>query len=355
MIRDLLDNLPADPLRLQTPFSSDMQKCHKELFRPSASRSEMEAALNDWLADNQPCLFGRMEAKQGRLSYSLLTENDLYRGDDHVRERIQEDRAAWKSRALEGESHGFIIVAISPQIAMAKVGPEFLQLARHLCGLYLALDDVDQKFYDRIRLVVRSHHGDETRRWEVGVNFFSAQGDGRWWRDHRFPGGIAYSMNSVGHMARHKAEQKLKEDDALAAKIGDVPRNRLVGWALPTAMRSIGKPQIRNPQGTWLVKRGAFSEDTNPPTEEVRAAVMGGLLEYSENRYHGRYHTDETIPSPYFDLSITSLEQATLRDDLFFTYLHSLADEDYPAMGVGMLRQAIEEDENSGHAGKGNI
>jgi hypothetical protein len=181
------------------------------------------------------------------------------------------------------------------------------------------------------------------------VNFFSAQGDGRWWQDPRFPGGIAYSMNSVGHMARHKVEEKLPEDVALAAKIKDIPRERLVGWALPTAMRSIGQPAIRNPQGTWLVERGQFPEDTDPPTEPVRRAVVGNLAGHSEDRYHGRYHTDETIPSPYFDPGITTLEQAVLRDDLYFTSLHSLADPDYPAMGVGILVRAIEEDEETRH------
>ena len=70
--------------------------------------------------------------------------------------------------------------------------------------------------------------------------------------------------------------------------------------------------------------------------EEVRKTVVGNLAGYSENRYHGRYHTDETIPSPYFDPSITTLEQAVLRDDLYFTYLHARSDEDYLSMGLGL-------------------
>lgn len=350
MIRDLMDDLMEDPWRQGHPFSDDLRSCQEVLFRAGASREEMEQALDRWLGSTQqPCLFGRMEARQGRLSYCLLTENDLQKGDDHVRARIQEDRDAWKSRAFDGGSHGFIIVAISPQIATASVNSALLRLARHLCGLYLGLDQTDQKFYDRLRLGISFDQGVEDRRWEVGVNFFSAQGDGRWWQDHRFPGGIAYSMNSVGHMARHKVEEKLREDAALAEKLKDIPRHTLVGWALPNAMRSIGRPGSRNPQGTWLVKRGWFPEDTDPPNEEVRKAVVGVLADYSENGYHGRYHTDETIPSPYFDTSITTLEQATLRDNLYFTYLHSLADPDYPAMGVGLLARAIEEDEEKRH------
>src|SRR6266540_4640639 len=83
MIRDLIDDLRQDPWRSENPFSPGLQDCHRVLFRAGSSRQEMEQALNGWLADEQPCLFGRMEAKQGRLAYCLLTESDLYRGDDH--------------------------------------------------------------------------------------------------------------------------------------------------------------------------------------------------------------------------------------------------------------------------------
>ena len=42
------------------------------------------------------------------------------------------------------------------------------------------------------------------RTWEcpASVNYFSAQGDKRWWQDHRFPAGLAFSVNSVGHMVK---------------------------------------------------------------------------------------------------------------------------------------------------------
>jgi len=346
MIAELIEELPQDPWRAENPFSSGMQTCHEVLFRRGSSRAEMATALDGWLGVEQPCLFGRMEARHHRLAYCLLTENDLEQGDDHVRARIQEDRVIWKRSARRGESHGFIIVAISRLIAHATVGPELRKLAQHLCDLYLGRHELDQILLDDLLLEIPAQPASEYRAWRVGVNYFSAQGDGRWWQDHRFPGGMAFSMNSVGHMARHKVEEKLRQDASLATRIGDVSRDRLVGWALPTAMRSIGRPEARKPQGTWLVERGHCPEDTNPPTDDVRSAVVGNLVGFSENRYHGRYHTDETIPSPYFDPTITTLEQAELRDNLYFTYLHSLADQDYPAMGVGILARAIEEDES---------
>ncbi len=342
MIGVLIEDLPQDPWRARNPFCPDMQACHDVLFKAGSTRAEMAAALDNWLTNQQPCRFGQMEAKQHRLAYCVLTENDLERGDDHVRMRIQEDRDDWKRRARVGESHGFVILAISPRIARATSGPELLRLARHLCDLYLGQDDLDRILLDDLVLEIQTESVREFRAWRVGVNYFSAQGDGRWWRDHRIPGGMAFSMNSVGHMARTKAEAMLGRDPRLAGDCRDVPRERLTYWALPTAMKTIGPPLEGSTRGTWLAERGQFPEDREPPTFDQRHRVFGSLARFSENRYLGRYHTDETIPSVYFDESITDLADARLRDDLFFTYLHSHGDPDYTSMGIGTLIQAIE-------------
>lgn len=348
MLPDLLDTLADDPWRRDNPFSAPMTACQDVLFRAGASRAEMADALNKWLATEQPCQFGRMEAKQpGRLAYCLLTENDLYQGDRHVRARIEQDRAAWKDQARNGGSHGFIIVAISRDIAHAVVDDNLLRLSQHLCNLYLDSDVLDQILHDSLILEIAGDGVLERREWKVGANFFSAQGDGRWWRDHRFPGGIAYSMNSVGHMARHKAEDMLRRNPTLAERVADVPRERLVYWAVPTAMRTIGIPQTDSTRGTWLAERGQFPEDREQPPYDVRERVFRELAGHSENRYFGAYHTDQTIPSSYFDVGITTLAAAGRRDDLVFTYLHSPADEDYLSMGIGNLAQAIEEDERA--------
>jgi hypothetical protein len=173
MIGDLIEDLPQDPWRASHRFSPDMQACHDVLFRAGSTRAEMAESLDEWLASEQPCLFGRMEAKQNRLSYSLLTENDLERGDDHVRSRIQEDRDAWKRRARVGESHGFIILAISPRIARAAIGPELLRLARHLCDLYLGQDDPDRILLDDLILETHITPASNVLTWTAGPRCYS--------------------------------------------------------------------------------------------------------------------------------------------------------------------------------------
>ncbi len=154
-------------------------------------------------------------------------------------------------------------------------------------------------------------------------------------------------MNSVGHMARLRAEQKLGRNAALADVCREMPRERLTYWALPTAMRTIGPPVEGGTRGTWLAERGRFDEDREPPTYDERHKVFDNLARFSENRYLGSYHTDETIPSPYFDPSITGLREAPLRDDLYFTYLHSPGDPDYTTMGIGDLIHALEEEQEA--------
>ena len=288
-----------------------------------------------WLAEYQPCLFGRIEAKQNRLAFCILTENDLEKSDQEIRHRIQREREDWRRAASDGRSHGFLIVAVSEQIAMARPNEQIHQLARRLCDLYLGASDPDQIYVDDLLLRLGTKEEPDWRRWKVGVNYFSAHADRRWWHDHRIPGGMAFSMNSVGHMARTQVERKLRERPDAARKIGQIAREKLVYWALRKAMETIAAPVGGSGRATWLAERGTFPEDSDRPPFEERKSVFGELARFSENRYKGLYHTDQTIPSSYFDEGLWRREDLNERDDLFFTYLHSLADEHYEIMGIG--------------------
>src|SRR5438445_4117426 len=143
-----------------------------------------------------------MYEKQIRLAFYLITENDMELSDEDIRAKIQRERIDWKRMALGADSHGFLIVAVSETIATARPRPALHRLAKRLCELYLGVDESDTIHLDDIMLEIAHPDRTEWRRWKVGVNYFSAQGDRRWWHDHRIPGGMAFSMNSVGHMAR---------------------------------------------------------------------------------------------------------------------------------------------------------
>ena len=245
-----------------------------------------------------------------------------------------------RTSALGGHSHGFLIAALSERIAIARPSETLFKLASRLCELYIGQSTSDNTFLDDVVLEIRNNERIELRKWKVGINYFSSQGDGRWWRDHRIPGGMAFSMNSVGHMARHRTELMLAKNPEIGRKFPDVPRERLVYFALLTAMKTIGPPADGSERGTWLAEHGHCDEDTAPPPFSERPSYFGDLAVYSENRYRGLYHTDQTIPSDYFKDGLWRKEDLPVRDDLYFTYLHSKDDTDYLSMGVGEFIEA---------------
>jgi hypothetical protein len=342
-ISDLIGQLETDRWRLDNGFSHDIEASHQVLFDPSTSRQEKADALSDWIAQRQPCLFGKMEARQRRLAFCLLTESDLERSDQEIRAKIARERRDWKRLALAGESHGFLIAVISETLAVARPdgpGGALQRLATRLCELYLGDGMPDTILHDDVLLKLNVDGVSEFRKWKVGVNFFSAQGDGRWWRDHRFPGGMAFSMNSVGHMARCKVEGMMAKGAVLPELFAEFPRERLVNFALFTAMRTIGPPVEGASRGTWLAAHGTFEEDRAPPPYDERTRHFREMAAYSENRYMGLYHTDESIPTHFFRDDLWRREDLVVRDDLYFTYLHSKNDGDYLSMGLGDIIDA---------------
>jgi len=280
-----------------------------------------------------------MEAKLNRLPICVLNENDLERSDEYIRAKIHRERQDWRRLASSGDSHGFLISVVSHRIATARPDVALQRLAATLCQLYLGVGDADAIFHDSLLLKTTDEQGLHWRQWKVGVNYFSSQADGRWWRDHRIPGGMAFSMNSVGHMARTQVERKSL---GTASQNLGVARQKLVYWALRKAMETISPPVAENRRGTWLVDRGTFAEDKEPPPFEERVKLFGQLARFSENRYHGLYHTDHTLPSYYFNEGLWRREDLPVRDDLYFTYLHSLTDEAYESMGIGLALIAEE-------------
>ena len=81
-LAELVDQVTPDPRREGQPFSADIEKCHREIFAPGTTRSEIEANLRAWLkaSPNQPCLFGRIAASEGSISFCILNEADIERG-----------------------------------------------------------------------------------------------------------------------------------------------------------------------------------------------------------------------------------------------------------------------------------
>ena len=310
-VAQLIDNLASDPWRDKEDFSQDIQFANKKILDESKSDEEISWALRDWLENNQPCIFGRLAAgKVDLLSFCILRERDLEKSDTHIRDKIQRFRLLWKQEAVHGLRSGFIILAVSPRIVQAQPDDTMKELAKRLCSLYLRENIVEDTIHmDRLTLATPAapDKPDEAPcyEWRVGVNVFATAGDKRWWHDHRIPGGIAFSMNSVGHMARNGSLRRLSDPNAktpLKPLKGKLTIDSL-GTALKFAMKTINGAQPA-PSGTatCLRKLDQESYDALSPKCPFAGAVPPKLQLMDYTSYYGWYNTDVTVPSDFWPM-----------------------------------------------------
>ena len=337
-IREIMDQVERDPWRETHPYEASVHDANERLFA-CTSAAAAAAVLNEWLASKQPCLFGRSAARQDLLSHCVLLESDLLKSDTHIRDTIQVARTEWTRRGFNGERSGFVLSAISPRLAYAKPGTALMAVAQRLCSLYL-LDDVecDRVYMDDLFLQAPGQNG-RVWRWRAGVNFFAANGDGRWWQDHRMPGGIAFSVNSVGHMSRSGAIVKLLKDGAAVLGLDphELPATPIdsLDKALLVAMQTIaGATKAVSGKATTL---RPLASDA-PAARRCPADFPAKLQAFDKCEYDAYYHTDYTIPTEYFD-DVVERPAHVRQWSLDFTYL-SDAGVDNPAgvtMGTGQI------------------
>jgi len=352
-IAELIAALPADPWRTQVGFSREIAETTARLLE-AGTQQQREETLSGWLRLYQPCLFGKAAAALGFIHYCILTPDDLQRDDQWIRDKIQADRLAWHRAAFNGQKSGFVILALSDAVARAVPGETTRRLAQMLCSLYLHADvGLDEIYLDSIHLQVPGP-AQRTFQWKVGVNYFCAQGDGRWWQDHRIPGGMAFSMNSVGHMVKSRVlatGMNELEERLLGASTGDWVQSNIdtLERALILAMRTI--------EGASIAVSGRATELLTLPADpsglpRCPVELPATLADKNHCYYGGYYHTDATLPSEYFVPNVQRPAD-TQRRDLDFTYLFhgAISNPDYYTMGAGVPIRAIDGSEPSPFAG----
>jgi hypothetical protein len=120
-VAQLMNELTPDPWRAKEDFSQDIEFANRQILDETKSDEEVSIALREWLADNQPCLFGRLSAGNlDLLSFCILRDHDLDKSDKHIRDKIQRFRLQWKREAIRGLRSGFIILAASRRIVDAE-------------------------------------------------------------------------------------------------------------------------------------------------------------------------------------------------------------------------------------------
>lgn len=333
VIADLFSRIELDPWRQKVGFSKELAEVHESLQKIGNDHENVVTVLSKWLQKHQPCLFGRLAARLNMLSFCILTEDDLNGNDEDIRDKIQSARSRWTADGFEGKKNGFIVFVASPKISYSIPDKTLMSLAQTICSLYLLEEIEHDKIYMDEIWLEKPGPNRATWKWQAGVNYFCANGDGRWWQDHRFPGGLAFSVNSVGHMAKACGIAKIMNEMNNMLEIKSEPFTESpidsLGQALEFAMRTIDKASDSvSGKATELIS----AKDSHSCPIKLPPNLTGKDCSI----YKGYYHTDVTIPNQYFNANIERPIDCNVHM-LDFTYLHD-KDVNNPAfitMGEG--------------------
>lgn len=297
MLASLRDRLNEDEWRKEVGFASDIDRANETLLRKESLDSERQMVMENWLQGHrlQPCIFGKVAGRFSSMHFCFLTDDDLSRSDDHIREKIADSRRLWKRRALVGiPTHGFMLVVCDETVLHARPDSALRDFALYLQGLARWEGRNDQRGNDIVDewVYLADPETDEVVKFTFSVDFFAAAADKRWWNDHRVPGGMAFTANSLGHMFwQNRWYEKGKKP-------------LTVEWALRTAMKTIDSAFKEGDYcpATYLLDLGLAGprqscrwEEPEPPPQSK--SLVG--KDYSS--YEGYLHTDHAIRSEFFD------------------------------------------------------
>ncbi len=191
-------------------FGADIDAAHEVMLAPDARQEHREAALLAWLEQARPCSYGRFVARIGHpsstrrrkgLDLCWILESDLARGHEHVAAKVWTARAAWKRRAVKGESSAFLIVFSDRRLAFARPSRQLGEICRTLAGTYLSeCAPVDYGTVYAEALPLRRPDG-SVSLFKAGTRLLYTGAHGGRWYERRIPGGVAISVNSPGHYA----------------------------------------------------------------------------------------------------------------------------------------------------------
>src|SRR5438046_1954682 len=124
----LFERLVPDPFRTENGFTDDVAEANGKLFA-AEDDSLAEQVLGDWLGTRQPCLFGRMAARSGLISYCILREADLFGDPAALQKKIQKARRRWTRKGFTGQKSAFVILAISKDLSDATPDATVMEIA----------------------------------------------------------------------------------------------------------------------------------------------------------------------------------------------------------------------------------
>lgn len=335
---DLYDGLRVDRRRETFPLSQDIREANDYLHNPYALDHELAEGMRQWCMKRQPCQFGRLAASKKQIHFCFIREIDLAKGEKGVAEKIASAKRLWKQRAIldTAPPHGFMLVFASHKVALAAPDDNLRRFSDKI--LEIAGWGPERRGRSRGNtissdfLYLRNPADGFFYGFQFNVDYFAVAGDGRWWHDHRIPGGVAFTANSTGHMRYFKDWYSDRGSDH-----GE--------WAVKQAMITIaqahptksGTPGLPGSDGrvTWLRD---LDTEGKPLLAEIRCPmtnVPGQLQGKDWTRYEGVLHTDHAVRAEFFadrEDPITA-DQPYLMD---FTYLYDKPQADFVKFMAGV-------------------
>lgn len=329
---ELFARLSGDAWRISHPFSDDILQANALLHNTAATEEEMAECARLWCLRRQPCQFGKVAASEERIHFCFLTEQAVSTwSDEEIAEKIVEEKQLWKQRAafdpLRG-AHSFVLVVASPRIALAAPDQHLRAFSDFI--LELAGWEPDRRGARRRNTVATDflylkHPSDGGfYGFRFNADFFACAGDGRWWHDHRFPGGIAFTANSTGHMMAAREWYQGKSDSrAWALKQAMLTINN----AMPTRGTVSADPSEQG-RVTWLRSLDAEGKplvrDSRCPLAKIPPTLEGK----DWTRYEGVLHTDHAVREELFlDREVAPTASKPYLMD--FTYLFDEGNDDF--------------------------
>lgn len=319
MLLDINYRGADDRFRKTHPFSEDVESTQAILFNPRYNKWKKLDAYRRWLTTGQPCLFGKAAARNKNVFICLLEEHEILcmkNGDDDLKDTIQDHRQMWKRYALDEPFSSFLVVLLSKRLVSKEPGEKLKEICRRLLELYMEVDRVnDDTILAQREYVFLRTNGKESEpkllKFGTLPNVFCAQGDRRWWHDHRTPGGIMITSNALGHFEYYRSGE---------GTIGEKEKTH----ALDNAMRTINSAYGKDKKRRGLAHCPATRLVPLAEGEATPIRESSDLHKYSPSRYEGFFHTDHLIPSAFFSKEMDPKE-LTLYDNLSLQYIHDPA------------------------------
>jgi len=318
-LEPLIADLPQLPP--STSLGDDIDEIHPLLLDPDVPEDEKRAALWRWCGRSQPCMFGRLAsrgAKHLEADLCWIHAWELAEPRWRVADKVQRARRAWKDRAEQGESSGFLIMFNHPGLAHAAPSAEFVEFSRLLSDLYLvehAPVEADVIYTEAVPL--RMPDGQLTV-FKAGCNIFHPSGHTTRNHDRRIPGGVMFSMNSPGHYA-----------NSLVTRDLDWTFDEAIKHVRTTAMTSIGNGGIGCPvtgSTSWHNRTGDAPVDGDGPR---RPSHVPG--DANSARYAALYHTDVLVATDVMSDPRPAREPFTGHEVWPHLILDYITDEQFPA------------------------